>query len=393
MHPTKQANRVPFFIFSLLISISGFISSCSDDSDAADPQTSADKCLTTQSVNHGEVIPGEYIVSFGTDTSPAGRKASAARTFERHRIPSERIIDEAQGELSTYVLKLSQTEAAALKNDRAVSYIESDRIISICACFTVKAPSLITWNVDNVGYGDGTGTTAWILDTGIDYSHPDLLVDKERSISFVAGITSADDDNGHGTHIAGIIGAKNNTIGTLGVASGASLIGLKILDANGDGRLSYAIKALTHVQSRGSAGDVVNISMSLEDISDILDKEIIGVADRDIYVTIAAGNEAKLASTFSPARTSGKNIYTVSAVDSLNNFASFSNYGNDAVDFAAPGVRVPSTYLDGKYAYMSGTSMAAPHVAGILLINKGKVNSKGSAQGDPDGNPDPLAHN
>ena len=81
----------------------------------------------------------------------------------------------------------------------------------------------------------------------------------------------------------------------------------------------------------------------------------------------------------------------MSAVDSLNNFASFSNYGNDAVDFAAPGVRILSTYKDGKYARMSGTSMAAPHVAGLLLLVGRNLHSSGTALNDPDGNPDPIA--
>jgi subtilisin family serine protease len=137
---------------------------------------------------------------------------------------------------------------------------------------------------------------------------------------------------------------------------------------------------------------VANISLSIETISETLESEIRSVAGRGIYVTIAAGNEGKPASTFSPGRTNGANIFTVSAVDSLNNFASFSNYGNDAIDFAAPGVRVVSTYKNGKYAVISGTSMAAPHVAGLLLINNGTVNTKDFALNDPDGTPDPLAH-
>jgi subtilisin family serine protease len=230
------------------------------------------------------------------------------------------------------------------------------------------------------------------MDTGIDLDHPDLTVDKDRSRSFVEGVTSAADDNGHGTHVAGVLGAKNNTFGTLGVASGATLISLKILDNEGNGRLSAALKALSYIRSNGKAGDAVNISLTLEEVSEALETEIRGVANRGIYIAIAAGNDRKDAGTFSPARTSGENIYTVSAVDSLHQFAHFSNFGKGIIDYAAPGVRVLSTYKDGKYAIMSGTSMASPHLAGILLINNGKINQEGFALNDPDGAADPLAH-
>jgi subtilisin family serine protease len=365
--------------------------SCHDDEKAPEPEI--EDCLVSGATRTGTPIPGEYIVAFPKDDHKNGRgEFIAARVLARHKIEADRIVENIDGEYSSYVMRLSVAAAEALKNDSDVILVEPDRIISVCACFTVEEPRLVTWNVDKVGYGDGTGKTAWVMDTGIDFNHPDLIVDQTRSRVFVEGVTSAADDNGHGTHVAGIIGAKNNNIGTLGVASGATLVSLKILDDEGNGRLSTALKALTYVKSNAKAGDVVNISISLQEISEILEHEIIGVANRKIYVTIAAGNENRLASDFSPGRTSGDNVYTISAVDSLNQFAGFSNYGNDAIDFAAPGVRILSSYFNSRYAIMSGTSMAAPHVAGLLLINNGKVNTQGYALNDPDGTPDPLAH-
>jgi len=116
------------------------------------------------------------------------------------------------------------------------------------------------------------------------------------------------------------------------------------------------------------------------------------VAAKGIYVAIAAGNDSKNADLYSPGRVNGNNIYTVSAVDSLNNFASFSNYGNDVVDFAAPGVKILSTYKGGLYAKMSGTSMATPHVAGLLLLEGKNISYSGYALNDPDGTPDKIVH-
>lgn len=379
------------FIPLLLVSVSvGFVG-CDESETPADP--GIDDCVTHAAETHGRIIPGQYIVTFeNVDGRTHGRTAqTAARIFEEHKIPVDDVADRIEGEALHYVVNLSDEAAVSLKNDPSVLRVEPDRTLAIKACFTVEEPSLVTWNVESVGYGDGTGKTAWILDTGVDLDHPDLNVDKGRSKSFLAGGTSADDDNGHGTHISGIIGALNNNIGTLGVASGTSIVGLKILDSKGDGLLSVALKALAHVKANGRAGDVANISMGLEDISETLENEVRAVASKGIYVVIAAGNEGTEANRYSPARTSGNNIFTITAVDSLHHFAGFSNYGNDVVDFAAPGVRIPSTYINGKYAIMSGTSMAAPHVSGLLLINDGKVLTNGFAVDDPDGTPDPIA--
>jgi subtilisin family serine protease len=178
----------------------------------------------------------------------------------------------------------------------------------------------------------------------------------------------------------------------LGIASEATIVALKVLGEDGEGTLSAMQSALAYVEQNASPGDVVNISLGLEGISDNLDQRVIRMANRGILFSIAAGNESKAAINFSPGRANGLNIFTVSAVDSLNRFANFSNYGNDVVDYAAPGVRIPSCFSNGRYAIMSGTSMAAPHVAGLLLIQGNKLTSHQSASDDPDGSPDPIVH-
>jgi subtilisin family serine protease len=150
---------------------------------------------------------------------------------------------------------------------------------------------------------------------------------------------------------------------------------------------------MSYINGNASPGDVVNMSLGDDEgISAGLDQQVQATAARGIYISIAAGNTHELANKYSPGRANGTNIYTISAVDSLDNFASFSNYGNDVVDYAAPGVRILSAFFDNRYAYMSGTSMAAPHVAGLLLLKGRNILTSGYAKNDPDGTADPIAH-
>ena len=137
---------------------------------------------------------------------------------------------------------------------------------------------------------------------------------------------------------------------------------------------------------------MVNLNLGEDSVSDILDQQVENTAARGIYISIAAGNDRKPAREFSPGRAKGPNIFTISAIDSLDNFATFSNYANDVIAYAAPGIRILSTYQGGKYAYMSGTSMAAPHVAGLLLLKGRNIVTNGMAKNDPDGTSDPIAH-
>lgn len=354
-------------------------------------------CVEQRSVRDGEIIEGQYIVAFNplpnTTTGSERMLSDFGRSIlDRNNIEVLAFKKSFSGGRAGFVAKLTPEEANLLQRDGAISKVEPDRIVALSTCFEVVEPRLITWNINRVGYGNGIGKTAWIIDSGIDFNHPDLTVDNARSRSFVNGQTSADDANGHGTHVAGIIGAKNNSIGMLGVASGATLVSLRVLDSDGVGSISSIIQALAYVNTHGKAGDVVNISLGEEGTSEILDDQVYSTASKGIFITIAAGNDTEPAVKYSPARVNGPNIFTVSAIDSLDRFASFSNYGNDVVDFAAPGVRIPSTYSQGRYAILSGTSMAAPHVAGLLLLNGRNIRTSGTALNDPDNVPDAIAH-
>ena len=385
------------FIFFLMTGL--FLAGCKKEKDADAVNNPGDEtCAQSMSAENGDIIEGQYIVVYNTaeintrSMSSNSLLQKSESVLKQNNIPEERVEKTFGGDQGGFVAKLSSAEANVLKKDNNISAVEPDRIIKLATCFTVAAPRLITWNINRVGYGNGIGKTAWIIDTGIDFAHPDLTVDSIRSRSFINGITSAKDGNGHGTHVAGIIGAKNNTFGVLGIASGATLISLRVLDSTGEGTMSSIIQALAYININAKAGDVVNMSLGEDVNSPVLNQQVLNTASKGIYIAIAAGNDGEPANKYSPANVNGINIYTVSAIDSLDRFASFSNYGNDVVDFAAPGVRILSTYTNNRYAYMSGTSMAAPHMAGLLLLKGKNIITSGSAQNDPDGMPDPIAH-
>lgn len=388
--------RYPYLL-SLVVLL--YLSSCKKDKAASTPvPVEPEACIGQRTVSDGDTIEGEYIIVYGSATGARGLTKQSLIEFNKsvllqHSISPSLLKESFTGNPGGFTATLSQEEAVRLKQDKNIQYIEPDRIIALNTCFTVAEPRLITWNIERVGYGDGTGKRVWIIDTGIDFDHPDLTVNTTLSRSFIPDQPSADDENGHGTHVAGVIGGKNNTFGVLGVASGASLISLRVLNKEGEGKLSYIIQALSYINANAAAGDVVNMSLGEDEgTSDILDAQVRNTAAKGIYFAIAAGNEKTTANKYSPSRVNGANIYTVSAIDSLDNFASFSNYGNDVVDYAVPGVRILSTYTGNRYAYMSGTSMAAPHMAGLLALKGNNILTSGFAKNDPDGTPDPVAH-
>jgi subtilisin len=223
-----------------------------------------------------------------------------------------------------------------------------------------------------------------VIDTGIA-PHPELTV--AGGVSCVPGNPSYADDNGHGTHVAGTIGARDNDAGVVGVAPGARLWAVKVLDANGNGSWSSVICGLDWVAARSETIEVVNMSLG-GDGSDgkcsrrhPLHAAICRVVKAGIPVVVAAGNESDKTAKYVPA--AYNQVITVSALadsdgkpgglgasthsEPDDTLASFSNFGAD-VDIAAPGVDIRSTWLGGAYRFLSGTSMASPHVAGAAAL-------------------------
>lgn len=249
--------------------------------------------------------------------------------------------------------------------------VEPDASVSAPANFIYDIFQIPSWGNNYMGTQDCTnyGLWAWVLDTGIDLDHRDLNVRTSSTYakSFIPGQSSPNDENGHGTHCAGIIGAKNNGFGVRGVAAGAWVVPVKVLGRSGNGSGAAILAGLDHVYKYSIAGDVANLSLSFGGGYTPVDNAVKRLASKGVKVVLAAGNAARRASQVSPARANGNNLYTVSAMDSNRRLATFSNYGNPPVDYASPGVNIMSTYKNGQYKSLSGTSMAAPHIAGAWL--------------------------
>jgi subtilisin family serine protease len=292
-----------------------------------------------------------------------------------------------------FAARLSANQLEKLRQDPMVKSIEPDGLIELGkppVSVVTQPAEVMPWGITRVGGGVTYSGTAkvWIIDTGVDFTHPDLNVNTLLSKSFVLRIKTANDDNGHGSHVAGIIAAKDNTIGVVGVAAGASVVAVKVLDKLGNGTISAVLAGIDYVTRSASSGDVVNMSLG-GGVNTTLDAAVLAMS-ANVKVALAAGNESDDANNHSPARVNGANIYTVSAMGTGDTWASFSNFGNPPIDYCAPGVSIYSCYKGGGYATMSGTSMAAPHVAGLLLL--GAITTDKYVIGDPDGKADPIAH-
>lgn len=390
-----------------------FLFSCNQDSNLP----SEDNNQMEAAAEPG-VIPGQYIVVYNNDNSSRSntglsrgdaREAVASQTQEilNETGVQAQVLEVFTTAVRGVVLKMNDDKVNNLKKSRAIAFIEPDRIVTL-------SPPCGTPNNPCSGGGGGSGSgqekpygitrvnggatytgshVAWIIDTGVDLDHEDLNVDASRGFNaFTSGrdAKSLDDGNGHGTHVSGTIAAIDNGVGVVGVAAGATVIPVKVLDSRGSGSYSGVIAGVDWVAAHGNSGDVANMSLG-GPVSQALDDAVKNAASKGIKFALAAGNESDDANNHSPARANGANIYTISAMDSSDTFAYFSNYANPPVDYCAPGVNILSCWKDGGYNTISGTSMASPHAAGVLLW--GNASSDGNVKDDPDGNADPIIYN
>jgi subtilisin family serine protease len=354
-----------------------------------------------------EIVPGELVVGFEDDTTSSAQKKAVTMAGGRieERLESiDSLVVEPRGARTT------DRVATELARSATVEFVEPN--------FIVRARRLPNdgsfpqqWALRNTGQLGGTAdadinaTGAWdvstggavtvaIVDTGIDHTHPDLNdnlwinpADPVNGIDddgngFTDDVNGADfsnddsqpyDDSSHGTHVAGIVGAEgNNTIGVTGLNWQVKLIGLKFLNANGEGNTANASEAIDYAVRAGAR--VVNASWGGPAFSYALFKAIRNANNRGVVVVAAAGNEGDNSDSSPeyPAAFDLPNVISVAASDTGDNLLDFSNYGSRTVDLAAPGDEIYSTVPKhtnaSGYTFFSGTSMAAPHVSGAAAL-------------------------
>jgi aqualysin 1 len=277
--------------------------------------------------------------------------------------------------LRGFAARLSAQQIANLQADLNVAYVEPDGVMSIVQTLPWGI-NKIDADVSSTRAGNGTGAIssvrAYIIDTGIYVQHRDLNV--VRHVNFASGQNT--DCNGHGTHVAGTVAARDNSVDVVGVAPGAPLTGVKVLGCNGSGTTSGVIKGVDWVTANAQKPAVANMSLG-GSVSQALDDAVRRSAGSGVFYAVAAGNSGANACNYSPARAgAGTNngVMTIAATDTNDREASWSNYGN-CVDIWAPGVSTLSTRANGGTTTMSGTSMASPHAAGGAGLYLSRTNT------------------
>ncbi len=228
---------------------------------------------------------------------------------------------------------------------------------------------IIPWGVGHIRAPEawrksmGSRVKVGVIDTGIDYHHPDLQRSISRGINLLNRSLPPFDDNGHGTHIAGTIAAASRKNGILGVAPRASIHPVKAFDYSGNAYVSDIIAGIDWcVQNRL---DIINMSFGMKTFSKALEYAVLNAYQAGTIIVASSGNDGRKATVDYPARF--QQVVSVGAVTRTNKIASFSNRGK-RIDIYAPGERIYSAWLHGKYNEMSGTSMATAHVSGVIAL-------------------------
>ncbi|HEY7694857.1 MAG TPA: S8 family serine peptidase, partial [Nitrososphaeraceae archaeon] len=379
----------------------------------------------------GEKIPNQYIVVLKDDNLlSAGKVKSLADEAKNQGAALRHIYDNALGGFAIRVPNEKALEA--IMKIPEVDYVEPDIKVKAFAQSLPTGVDRVDADLSSTKSGDGSGTVnvdIAILDTGIDLNHPDLNVYSQ--VTFVSGTSSGNDDNGHGTAVAGIAAAKDNSDGVVGISPGARLWSVKVLDSGGNGFTSDIIEGIDYVTAHANEIDAANMSFGGEGSSTALRTAIINSVSAGVTYAAAAGNDHKDASTVIPA--SYPEVIAVSAIVDTDGkcgglsssttagnddaLADFSNFGS-VVDIAAPGVLIKSTARGSSYTNtFSGTSASTPHVTGAAALysyenpiaapsdirnalrNLGSSpaticdgNGRGYFTGDPDNNAEPLLY-
>ncbi|EPD5050443.1 S8 family peptidase [Acinetobacter baumannii] len=312
------------------------------------------------------IIKNQYIVILNKDAGPS--KDFAQNIAKQH---AGKVLQSYDTVLKGFAIYLPDTAGTAfieaMKKNPQVLSVESDKIVNIDAT-TQSTPD---WGLDridqkalplNSAYSylqTGSGTTAYIVDTGILSSHQEFSGRVLSGYTAISDGNGTTDCNGHGTHVAGTVGGT-----TYGVAKSVNLVPIRILGCDGSGASSNVIAGLDWILKNGKKPAVVNMSLGGA-TSSSLDSAVENLYNNGYVMVVAAGNSNTDACTSSPARVS--KAITVAATDNTDTRASYSNYGS-CVDIFAPGSQINSSWIGNNTAtkILNGTSMATPHVVGVV---------------------------
>ncbi|AET27832.1 alkaline serine exoprotease A precursor [Vibrio cholerae O1 str. 2010EL-1786] len=328
----------------------------------------------------GKGIKNQYIVVLKQPTTIMSNDLQAFQQFtqrsvnalaNKHALEIKNVFDSA---LSGFSAELTAEQLQALRADPNVDYIEQNQIITVNPIISASANAAqdnVTWGIDRIDQRDlplnrsynynydGSGVTAYVIDTGIAFNHPEFGGRAKSGYDFIDNDNDASDCQGHGTHVAGTIGGAQ-----YGVAKNVNLVGVRVLGCDGSGSTEAIARGIDWVAQNASGPSVANLSLG-GGISQAMDQAVARLVQRGVTAVIAAGNDNKDACQVSPAREpSGITVGSTTNNDGRSNF---SNWGN-CVQIFAPGSDVTSASHKGGTTTMSGTSMASPHVAGVAAL-------------------------
>ncbi|EKY32734.1 alkaline serine exoprotease A precursor [Vibrio cholerae] len=328
----------------------------------------------------GKGIKNQYIVVLKQPATIMSNDLQAFQQFtqrsvnalaNKHALEIKNVFDSA---LSGFSAELTAEQLQALRADPNVDYIEQNQIITVNPIISASANAAqdnVTWGIDRIDQRDlplnrsynynydGSGVTAYVIDTGIAFNHPEFGGRAKSGYDFIDNDNDASDCQGHGTHVAGTIGGAQ-----YGVAKNVNLVGVRVLGCDGSGSTEAIARGIDWVAQNASGPSVANLSLG-GGISQAMDQAVARLVQRGVTAVIAAGNDNKDACQVSPAREpSGITVGSTTNNDGRSNF---SNWGN-CVQIFAPGSDVTSASHKGGTTTMSGTSMASPHVAGVAAL-------------------------